>query len=92
MLNILMEICEMMSPVSPQFVYLIHKENERELVRQIELERDARQRGALEEVGALDPIRAWYAQAAQWMKAKLFNRAPESQETIFQEPCPGVPC
>lgn len=86
----------MMNPISPQFVYVIHKEKERELERQIELLRIAKEQRAAEVVGSLEPGRSWYDQAVQWMKGMLFNRASlserASQQETFEQPCPVVPC
>ena len=87
----------MINPISPQFVYIIHKDKERELMRQIEAARTAKERRAYEAGGSLENKRTWYAQASQWMKEKFSNRASESKRAgsrpeMFEEPCPVVPC
>ncbi len=82
----------MMYPVSPQFVYMIQKQKERELEREIELARIARERGIYEQRPS------WFAQAAQRVNALLFHRTPArvlaGQPEVGVEPCSceGVPC
>lgn len=88
----------MFQPVSPQTVYLIHKEKERELNRQIELLRIAREQNAGEKrltvgSGTFTVKNAWLAQAVQWLQVKFFHLAPKTiQPNTREEPCPGVPC
>ncbi len=82
----------MMYPVSPQFVHMIQKQKERELEREIELARIARERGSF------DQRPSWFAQAAQWVSALIFRRAPAQalagQPEAGVEPCncQSVPC
>ncbi len=77
----------MFSPVSPQFVYMIQKEKERDLEREIELARVARERGTSEQP------QAWYAQAAQWVNTMFFHRAPVQMQPVADPcNCQGVPC
>ncbi len=82
----------MLNPISPQFVYIIHKEKEREREREIELARIAKERGSFEQ------RQSWFAQAAQRVNALLFHRAPArvfaSQPEAVAEPCncQGAPC
>ncbi len=82
----------MMNPISPQFVYMIQTQTERELEREIELARIARERGSFEQQPS------WFAQAAQRVNALLFHRAPAralaGQPATVAEPCncQGVPC
>ncbi len=87
----------MFSPISPEFVHIIHQEKERELEHEIELARIARERRALEAGSVVEQQQTWYAQTSQWVKEKLFNRASASKRAISQpetiaEPCTGVPC
>lgn len=86
----------MINPISPQFVYLIHKDKEREMLRNIEQARIAKEVAALrraeaEASASLGQSRAWYAQAFQSIKGKLFQRAGSQPETL-NEPCPTAPC
>ncbi len=87
----------MMSPVSPEFVRIIHEEKVRNLEREIEFMRIAKERQEAGGISAYGSSRTWYAQAAQWMKENIFSRAfagrrASRQSEGFEEPCPGVPC
>lgn len=83
----------MNNPISPQSVYLIHKEKEEALERQIQWELAAKERGALKEDSFefAAALKEWRVKAAQWVEGKFFSRARSHQKTI-PEPCPGVPC
>lgn len=65
----------MFSPVSPEFVYVIHKDKERELEARIEQARNARERRSAEASSGLEQKRSWVAQVSQWMKGRLSSRA-----------------
>ncbi len=87
----------MFSPVSPEFVHIIHQDKVRELEREIELARIAKEQRSLEAGSAVEQRQTWYAQTSQWIKEKLFSRVsaserPSSQPETIAEPCTGVPC
>lgn len=68
----------MFSPVSPEFVYVIHKDKERELEYKIEQARIARERRSAEAGSSLEQKRSLLTQVSQWMKGKLFSREAAS--------------
>ncbi len=75
--------------LSPQFQYVIYKDQERRLEREIELARTASERR-----GEVQPAQPWYAQAAGWLKVKVFTRAPKvaAAARSVEGPCHGMPC
>jgi hypothetical protein len=85
----------MNNTISPQLVQIVHQEKIQKLEREIEMARIAKEQRSWIKAGPEE--QSWYAQAVQWVRVKLFNRAPAyeqaavQRETI-QEPCTGVPC
>lgn len=87
----------MFNPISPEVIYVIHQDKIKALEREIELIRIAKEQRAAGIVVSLEHKPAWYARTYQWMKEKLYNRAPvseraSSQQKTFEEPCPVTPC
>jgi hypothetical protein len=57
--------------IDPRTQYILHKEKETELMRQIERKLAAQERGLHAETS-----QPWYAAAEQWLKEKLFSPRP----------------
>jgi hypothetical protein len=55
--------------IDPRSLYIVYKEQERELMLQIERRRAAKERGEYAETS-----QPWYSAAEQWLKEKVFSR------------------
>lgn len=75
----------MFNPISPEVINVIHQDKIRELERQIELIRIAKEQRGMEQT----PSRI--NQAAAWMRERVLRRAAEPQLKL-EEPCPTTPC
>ncbi len=77
--------------LSPETVYTLYKEREKQLERELEWLRQAKE-------GAPNVIlvQPWYSLAAQWLKARIFSRMPAktypAQQVHLDEPCVRIPC
>lgn len=86
----------MLPPMNPSDIYLVYKQREKELEQAIQrrLIREAIE-AAFRDNGRQRSA-PWYAQAAQWLKAKTSFRTLQKQATAtpiqLDEPCPVVPC
>ncbi len=63
--------------LSPEFQYIIYKEREKSLEREIARRLEAQESGRL-----LPSAQPWYAVVAQWLKVKAFRRAQEKPQFI----------
>lgn len=71
--------------IDPRTQYILHKERENELMRQIERKLAAQERGESVETG-----QAWYLAAGQWLKGKGFSRGlAKSRRIEAESPCHG---
>ena len=71
----------MLTPIDPKSLYVIHKDKERELERNIERMRAARERGPASN-SAFEQKQAWYLQVVQSLKARLAKRPSRLPETL----------
>jgi hypothetical protein len=69
--------------IDPRSQYIIYKEQEAELMRQIARKLAAQERG--EYAGTSQP---WYSTAERWLKEKVFSRRPAIQPcSAAESPC-----
>lgn len=76
-----MENFHMLTPIDPRSLYVIHKDRERELERNLELMRIAKEQGSVTR-GVWAQIPALMAVVVQSLKRKLFRRANRLPETL----------
>jgi hypothetical protein len=69
--------------IDPRSQYIIYKEQETELMLQIERKLAAQERGEYAETS-----QPWYSAANQWLKEKVFSRRSVKRPCIAEEnPC-----
>ncbi len=78
----------MMSPMSPEMVYMVYKQREKELLREIELIRQAK-----EAARSQAPAQPWSARFGQWLNEKVIHRTAEvpvaDRPANAEEACAG---